>query len=92
MGLIYPGCPETFQSFQPQFEHSRQQSESREQRPRDEHQKIHRFHQGDIIALPAGVTNWFYNEGDVPVVAVTVFDIANSANQLEPRRRVLIIT
>ncbi|KAJ3671148.1 hypothetical protein LUZ60_008574 [Juncus effusus] len=84
MGLIYPGCPETYQSFQQQFEQSRQQAE---QIPRDEHQKIHRFRQGDVIALPAGVTHWFYNDGDVPLVAITVFDIANSANQLEPRRR-----
>ncbi|KAJ3671149.1 hypothetical protein LUZ60_008575 [Juncus effusus] len=87
MGLIYPGCPETYQSFQQQFEKSRQESESQGQRPWDEHQKIHRFHQGDIIAVPAGVTHWFYNDGDVPLVAITVFDIANSANQLEPRRR-----
>ncbi|KAJ3671155.1 hypothetical protein LUZ60_008581 [Juncus effusus] len=87
MGLIYPGCPETYQSFQQQFEKSRQESESQGQRPWDEHQKIHRFRQGDIIALPAGVTHWFYNDGEVPLVAITVFDVANSANQLEPRRR-----
>ncbi|KAJ3693817.1 hypothetical protein LUZ60_009297 [Juncus effusus] len=87
MVLIYPGCPETYQSFQQQFEQSAQEAESQGQRPRDEHQKIHRFRQGDIIALPAGVTHWFYNDGDVPLVAITAFDVANSANQLEPRRR-----
>lgn len=59
-----------------------------QQRLRDEHQKVHRLRQGDIIALPAGVSYWCYNDGDIPVVAVQVFDLSNTANQLEPRRRV----
>jgi uncharacterized cupin superfamily protein len=88
MGIVYPGCPESFQSFQQQFEQSRQETEAQGQRPRDEHQKVQRVREGDVVALPAGVSHWFYNDGDVPAVAVTVSDISNNANQLEPRRRV----
>ena len=65
-----------------------QEGEAQGQRPRERHQKVQRIREGDVVALPAGVTHWLYNDGDVPVVAVTVSDISNSANQLEPRRRV----
>lgn len=88
LGIIYPGCPETYQSFRQQFEQVGQDSGSAAQRLNDEHQKVHRFREGDVIALPAGVTYWSYNDGDVPLVAVSVSDTRNSANQLEPRRRV----
>lgn len=88
MGIVYPGCPESYQSFQQQSEQPRQEGEAQGQMPRDEHQKVQRIREGDVVALPAGVTHWLYNDGDVPVVAVTVSDISNSANQLEPRRRV----
>ncbi|XP_078152861.1 cocosin 1-like [Carex rostrata] len=81
-GITFPGCPETFQSFQQEADQFQSQ-----QRLRDEHQKVHRLRQGDIIALPAGVSYWCYNDGDIPVVAVQVFDLSNTANQLEPRRR-----
>ncbi|KAF3341807.1 glutelin type-B 5-like isoform X1 [Carex littledalei] len=91
MGIVYPGCPESYQSFQQQFEQSRQEVQAQGQRPRDEHQKVQRIREGDVVALPAGVTHWFYNDGDVPVVAVTVSDISNSANQLEPRRREFLL-
>ncbi|XP_073012187.1 cocosin 1-like [Typha latifolia] len=84
---VFPGCPETYQSFQHQYETGSQQSE----RFRDEHQKIQRFRQGDIIALPAGVVNWCYNDGDSPVIAVTVFDTSNNANQLDPRHREFLL-
>lgn len=61
------------------------------QRTRDEHQKIHRFREGDVVAVPSGITHWCYNDGDIPLVLVQVFDTSNSANQLEPRRRVINI-
>lgn len=89
IGTVFPGCPETYQSFQQQAETYMQgtMSES-QQRLRDEHQKVRRFQQGDIIALPPGVTHWCYNDGDLSVVAIQVFDTSNTANQLEPMRRV----
>ncbi|XP_078151250.1 cocosin 1-like [Carex rostrata] len=91
-GFVFPGCPETYQSFQ-QFEQPQQSEQlqqegiSQAQWTRDEHQKVHRFREGDVIAVPAGVTHWCYNDGDIPLVLVQVFDTSNSANQLEPRRR-----
>ncbi|TVU35041.1 hypothetical protein EJB05_16908, partial [Eragrostis curvula] len=54
---------------------------------RDEHQKTHRFSQGDVIALPAGIAHWCYNDGEVPVVAIYISDVNNGANQLDPRQR-----
>lgn len=87
METIFPGCPETFQSFRQQSE-SEQYMMGSQQRMRDEHQKVHRFRQGDVIALPAGVTYWCYNDGDIPMVSMQVYDTSNAANQLEPRERV----
>ncbi|CAD5178416.1 unnamed protein product [Musa acuminata subsp. malaccensis] len=75
-GTVIPGCPETYQSFQQQREGG------------DEHQRIHSFHEGDIIALPAGVAHWCYNNGEAPVVAITVSYTSSSANQLDRQHRV----
>ncbi|XP_006654150.1 glutelin type-A 3 [Oryza brachyantha] len=85
-GPTFPGCPETYQQ---QFQQSgeAQPFEGQSHKFRDEHQKIHRFRQGDVVALPAGVAHWCYNDGEVPIVAIYVTDIYNSANQLDPRHR-----
>uniref|UniRef100_A0A0E0JP10 Cupin type-1 domain-containing protein n=1 Tax=Oryza punctata TaxID=4537 RepID=A0A0E0JP10_ORYPU len=89
-GPTFPGCPETYQQ---QFQQSGQEQsfEGQHQNHKfiDEHQQIHRFRQGDIVALPAGIAHWCYNDGDVPIVAIYVTDIYNSANQLDPRQRVI---
>ncbi|XP_058094543.1 cocosin 1-like [Magnolia sinica] len=83
-GAVIPGCPESFHSFR-----QSQQSEQEQgrQRYRDQHQKIHHFRQGDIIAFPAGMAHWCYNDGETPVVAVAVFDTSNQANQLDQNLR-----
>ncbi|MQL71650.1 hypothetical protein Taro_003978 [Colocasia esculenta] len=83
-GLVIPGCPETYQSFQ-QFHQLEERGP--EQRFRDQHQRIHHFRQGDIVAEPAGMAAWFYNHGDTPVVTITVADTSSHANQLDPRLR-----
>lgn len=88
MGLTFPGCPATYQQ---QFQQFLPEGQSQSQKFRDEHQKIHQFRQGDIVALPAGVAHWFYNEGDAPVVALYVFDLNNNANQLEPRQKEFLL-
>ncbi|BAF08348.1 glutelin type-B 2-like [Oryza sativa Japonica Group] len=88
MGLTFPGCPATYQQQSQQFLF---QGESQSQKFIDEHQKIHQFRQGDIVVLPTGVAHWFYNDGDTPVVALYVYDINNSANQLEPRHREFLL-
>nr|CAA54153.1 12s globulin [Avena sativa] len=87
-GLTFPGCPATFQQqFQP-FDQAQDQSQSH---LKDEHQRVHRFKQGDVIALPAGIVHWGYNDGDAPVVAIYVFDVNNNANQLEPRQKEFLL-
>ncbi|KAF0934129.1 hypothetical protein E2562_022819 [Oryza meyeriana var. granulata] len=89
-GMALPGCPETFQSVQSPFEQQMAttgEAQSTTQKLVDEHQQLHQFHQGDLIAVPAGVVHWLYNNGDSPVVAFTVIDTNNNANQLDPKRR-----
>ncbi|EXC31959.1 Legumin A [Morus notabilis] len=78
LGLVFPGCPETFEESQQGTSRSSQ----------DRHQKIQHFREGDVIALPAGVAYWCYNDGDSPVVSVSLLDVSNHDNQLDrnPRR------
>ncbi|KAL2934776.1 11S globulin subunit beta [Bienertia sinuspersici] len=89
-GLMMPGCPETFESMsqQPFGEQERGMRGSRFQQ-QDQHQKIRQLHQGDILALPAGVAHWAYNNGQEPLVAVILIDSSSHHNQLDkdyPRR------
>nr|DAD26643.1 TPA_asm: hypothetical protein HUJ06_028111 [Nelumbo nucifera] len=86
LGLSIPGCPETFQSFQ-QSQQSEEKEEDRSRRFQDQHQKIRSVKQGDIVAVPDGVAHWMYNNGNARLVAVSIFDIANSFNQLDDRKR-----
>ncbi|CAA6655281.1 unnamed protein product [Spirodela intermedia] len=90
-GVVIPGCPETFHSFEQSQRRGRREDPHGEQSSREQHQKIRRFRQGDILALPAGVAHWWYNNGETPVIAVAIFDAANDANQLDrnPRRSFL---
>uniref|UniRef100_A0ACD5VEH3 Uncharacterized protein n=1 Tax=Avena sativa TaxID=4498 RepID=A0ACD5VEH3_AVESA len=91
-GLTLPGCPATFQQqFQPFEQAQFAQGQSQSQNIKDEHQKVHRFKQGDIVALPAGIVHWCYNDGDAPIIAVYVFDVNNNANQLEPRQKEFLL-
>ncbi|KAI3978419.1 hypothetical protein MKX01_013217 [Papaver californicum] len=84
-GIVFPGCPETFHSIR----QSQQLRESRgqQQGARDQHQKIRSIRQGDILALPAGVTHWLYNEGETPLIAVSLHDTSSNANQLDRNLR-----
>ncbi|KAK6937774.1 Cupin 1 [Dillenia turbinata] len=79
-GVMAPGCPETYQSQQESQQESRQKF-------RDQHQKIGRYRQGDLFALPAGVAHWCYNDGDEPLVALVFLDTTNDANQLDSNAR-----
>jgi quercetin dioxygenase-like cupin family protein len=36
----------------------------------DQHQKVQKFRQGDVEALPAGTAHWTYNEDESPLVVV----------------------
>ncbi|XP_047326794.1 11S globulin seed storage protein 1-like [Impatiens glandulifera] len=82
-GVLMPGCPETFQSSQ----ESQQQDDEKSTRFHDQHQKIRRFRQGDVIAIGAGWTHWCYNDGNEDVVAIVVEDTGNNLNQLDQNPR-----
>ncbi|KAF7153184.1 hypothetical protein RHSIM_Rhsim01G0263100 [Rhododendron simsii] len=85
-GVMMSGCPETYQSSQQQSEGGGRR-EGGGQRFRDQHQKIRRFREGDVIALPAGVAHWCYNDGDSELVAVIMEDTGNHQNQLDNNPR-----
>ncbi|XVE81854.1 hypothetical protein DITRI_Ditri15bG0099500 [Diplodiscus trichospermus] len=78
-GAVFPGCPETYQSGSQQ---SRSQRD-RQQGSNDQHQKIRQIKEGDVLALPAGVPHWIYNNGDSHLVLVSLVDVANADNQLD---------
>ncbi|RZC67973.1 hypothetical protein C5167_011656 [Papaver somniferum] len=88
LGLSQPGCAETYHSSQqPGLRREGSQEAGRQGEQRDQHQKVHRIRQGDIVALPAGVAHWCYNDGNEELVAVSVTDLNNNANQLEQKFR-----
>nr|CAA83674.1 legumin B [Vicia sativa] len=86
LGLTLPGCPEPYE--EPRSSQSRQGS--RPQQP-DSHQKIRRFRKGDIIAIPSGIPYWTYNNGDEPLVAISLLDTSNIANRLDSTPRVFYL-
>ncbi|KAL5542269.1 hypothetical protein UlMin_009979 [Ulmus minor] len=78
-GAVFPGCPQTYESSPSQSREGRRES----QRSGDEHQKVRPIQQGDIVAVPAGVTQWVYNDGNSPLVLISFMDVGNQANQLD---------
>ncbi|KAL5198275.1 hypothetical protein ABZP36_001787 [Zizania latifolia] len=64
LGIAMPGCPATFQQMATASSDEAQMST---QKLMDEHQQLQQFSQGDLIAIPAGVAHWLYNNGDSPV-------------------------
>ncbi|WP_314169281.1 cupin domain-containing protein, partial [Brucella melitensis] len=79
-GAAFPGCPETYQSEEESQQEQRQGS-------RDQHQKVREIRRGDVIAIPAGVVDWFYNDAQSPLVLVQIFDTSSSDNQLDQNFR-----
>ncbi|RID75743.1 hypothetical protein BRARA_B02771 [Brassica rapa] len=55
---------------------------------RDMHQKVEHIRSGDTIATHPGVAQWFYNNGNQPLVIVAVMDLASHQNQLDRNPRV----
>ncbi|KAF7152080.1 hypothetical protein RHSIM_Rhsim01G0263300 [Rhododendron simsii] len=86
-GVMMSGCPETFQSSQQSEGGGGGRREGAGQRFRDQHQKIRHFREGDVIAIPAGVAHWCYNDGDSELVVVTMEDLGNNQNQLDNNPR-----
>ncbi|VVB07156.1 unnamed protein product [Arabis nemorensis] len=54
---------------------------------RDMHQKVEHIRSGDTIATQPGVAQWFYNEGQQPLIIVAVMDLASHQNQLDRNPR-----
>ncbi|KAG2727915.1 hypothetical protein I3760_01G181200 [Carya illinoinensis] len=79
-----PGCPKTFQS-----ESSSQfRGEQGSQRmSRDQHQKVREIQEGDIVAMPAGVAYWIYNDGKSQLIVKILNNTSNQANQLDENAR-----
>ncbi|RHN48213.1 putative 11-S seed storage protein, plant [Medicago truncatula] len=102
-GMVFPGCPETFEepqeseqresrrireSVQGESRRIRESEQGEGRRFRDSHQKVNRFREGDLIAVPTGTVFWMYNDQDTPVIAVSLIDTGSFQNQLDemPRR------
>ncbi|KAK1428410.1 hypothetical protein QVD17_17243 [Tagetes erecta] len=81
-GVMLPGCPETYEVSTEQFEGRKGGSGFT-----DRHQKIHRFQQGDVVAIPTGAAHWLYNNGQDELVIIALLDTQNFANQLDPNHR-----
>ncbi|OIT39918.1 PREDICTED: legumin B-like [Nicotiana attenuata] len=75
---VIPGCAETYET-----ESGETRSGERRRSFNDRHQKLRRFRAGDVLALPAGVTFWMYNDAEEPIVTVSLLDTSNHANQLD---------
>ncbi|PRQ25839.1 putative 11-S seed storage protein, plant [Rosa chinensis] len=73
---------------QGQYGREGQQGEQESFEQLDRHQRVRRVKEGDVIAIPAGVTTWSYNDGDQSLIFVSLLDISNNHNQLDqnPRR------
>ncbi|KAK7843082.1 11s globulin subunit beta [Quercus suber] len=80
-GAVLPGCPNTYQSPL-QFGNRRTQ-----QRIEDSHQKLRPIREGDILAVPEGVAQWIYNDGENQLVLVGFYDTLNEENQLDQNPR-----
>ncbi|KAJ0035736.1 hypothetical protein Pint_25063 [Pistacia integerrima] len=86
-GAVFPGCPETFQE---ESQSQRSRSE-RSQQSGEQHQKVRPIREGDVIALPAGVAHWIYNNGQSKLVLVALADVGNSENQLDQYLRKFVL-
>ncbi|PIN11027.1 hypothetical protein CDL12_16381 [Handroanthus impetiginosus] len=74
IGINFPGCAEAWEEKQGGI-------------VRDLHQKVHRIRRGDIVAIPAGVAHWCYNDGNEELVAVSINDLNHLSNQLDQKFR-----
>ncbi|CAG7909012.1 cruciferin CRU4 [Brassica rapa] len=95
MGKVTPGCAETFMDSpvfgQGQSQEQGQEGQGQGQGFRDMHQKVEHLRCGDTIATPPGVAQWFYNNGNEPLILVAAADIANNLNQLDRNLRPFLI-
>eukprot|EP01018_Ginkgo_biloba_P038605 Gb_30214 [translate_table: standard] len=86
LGVVFPGCPETFQehSFHERREEERGSEGGGGQ---GTSQKVRRVRRGDVVAIPAGVVCWLYNDGNERLQIVAIADTSNHQNQLDQTYR-----
>ncbi|PHT86753.1 11S globulin seed storage protein 2 [Capsicum annuum] len=88
ISIIFPGCAETFQTQSQTFQAGRDSwEESGQGRRSDQHQKVHRIRQGDVVAIPAGAAHWCFNDGEEELVAISINDLNHQSNQLDQNFR-----
>lgn len=87
-GTAYSGCPETYQTSEAEQPSQRTRERRQPFRGKGEYQKIRQIREGDIVAVPVGVVDYYYNDGESPLVLVAVIDTNNFANQLDENHRV----
>lgn len=97
MGKVVPGCAETFMDspvIQPggQFGEGQGQGQGQSQGFRDMHQKVEHLRCGDTTVTLPGEAQWFYNNGNEPLILVSAYDLASNQNQLDRNLRVSPIT
>ncbi|KAG9137507.1 hypothetical protein Leryth_016809 [Lithospermum erythrorhizon] len=78
LGTVFPGCAETYET---------ELRNPQELRGSDRRRKVRRFSPGDVLAVPAGVTIWAYNDGKEPIVTISLADNGNDINQLDLNHR-----
>ena len=91
LGITYPGCPETYHSEGQAGSKGRREEAGERGRGQDLHQKVQRIRRGDLVAIPEGAVHWCHNDGDEELVAITVVDLNNQANQLDQRLRAFFL-
>eukprot|EP01018_Ginkgo_biloba_P038617 Gb_34863 [translate_table: standard] len=84
LGVVFPGCPETFQQQHMNFHEKREEERGGF---REASQKVRRVRKGDVVAIPAGVTCWLYNDGNERLQIVAIADTFNHQNQLDQTYR-----
>ncbi|KAI3866317.1 hypothetical protein MKW98_007972, partial [Papaver atlanticum] len=80
IGMSIPGCAETYHSGKQSVRGGGVRTRQTEQR--DQHQKVHRVLQGDIVSLPAGVAHSCYKDGNEELVVVSSFYLAGGHQQI----------
>nr|CAA44874.1 legumin-like storage protein [Picea glauca] len=84
LGIVFPGCPETFRDHSSFQGRSRRRSEGRreeeEEEEEDSSQKVRRVRRGDVIAIFAGAAYWSYNDGNEPLQIVGIADTSSRRN------------
>nr|AAA68981.1 legumin-like storage protein [Pseudotsuga menziesii] len=88
VGIVFPGCPETFREDSSFRGRSCRRSEGRreeEDKEEDSSQKVRRVRRGDVIAIFAGAAHWWYNDGNEPLQLIAIAHTASPHNQLGRR-------